>query len=125
MVTKLFVSPSVSFADSAPLLALRATSPVSGESVSQREPFSAQAWRSVGADSISARGGFRRRRLSASAFGARPSKKSTFFAKPLDVDPQSCYYDSTSFAGLFFMPFFKGACKREGGLLTDNGGAEQ
>ena len=33
------VSPSVSFADSAPLLALRATSPVSGESVSQREPF--------------------------------------------------------------------------------------
>ena len=47
------------------------------------------------------------------------------FAKPLDVDPQSCYYDSTSFAGLFFMPFFKGACKREGGLLTDNGGAEQ
>ena len=59
------------------------------------------------------------------AFGARPSKKSTFFAKPLDVDPQSCYYDNTSFAGLFFMPFFKGACKREGGLLTDNGGAEQ
>ena len=33
------VSPSVSFADSAPPLALRATSPVSGESVSQREPF--------------------------------------------------------------------------------------
>ena len=31
------VSPSVSFADSAPPLALRATSPVSGESVSQRE----------------------------------------------------------------------------------------
>ena len=33
------VSPSVSFADSAPPLALRATSPVSGESVSQREPL--------------------------------------------------------------------------------------
>ena len=32
-------SPSVSFADSASPLALRATSPVSGESVSQREPF--------------------------------------------------------------------------------------
>ena len=30
---------SVSFADSAPPLALRATSPVSGESVSQREPL--------------------------------------------------------------------------------------
>ena len=34
------VSPSVSFADSAPPLALRATSPASGESVSQREPLS-------------------------------------------------------------------------------------
>ena len=33
------VSPSVSFADSAPPLALHATSPVSGESVSQREPL--------------------------------------------------------------------------------------
>ena len=33
------VSPSVRFADSAPLLALRATSPVPGESVSQREPL--------------------------------------------------------------------------------------
>ena len=33
------VSPSVSFADSAPPLAQSATSPVSGESVSQREPF--------------------------------------------------------------------------------------
>ena len=33
------VSPSVSFADSAPPLALRATSPVSGKSVSQREPL--------------------------------------------------------------------------------------
>ena len=33
------VSHSVSFADSAPPLALRATSPVSGESVSQREPL--------------------------------------------------------------------------------------
>ena len=33
------VSPSVSFTDSAPPLALRATSPVSGESVSQREPL--------------------------------------------------------------------------------------
>ena len=33
------VSPSVSFADSAPPLALRATSPVSGESVSQRAPL--------------------------------------------------------------------------------------
>lgn len=35
----LFLSPSVSFADSAPFLALRATSPVSGKSVSQRKPF--------------------------------------------------------------------------------------
>ena len=42
------VSPSVRFADSAPLLALRATSPVSGESVSQREPF----MRDVGAHSV-------------------------------------------------------------------------
>ena len=35
----MFVSPSVTFGDRAPLLALRATSPVSGESVSQREPL--------------------------------------------------------------------------------------
>ena len=33
------VSPSVSFADSAPPLALRATSPDTGESVSQRAPL--------------------------------------------------------------------------------------
>ena len=34
-----FVSPLVACGDSAPPLALRATSPVSGEAVSQREPF--------------------------------------------------------------------------------------
>ena len=34
-----FVSPSVACGDSAPPLALRATSPVLGEAVSQREPF--------------------------------------------------------------------------------------
>ena len=34
-----FVSPSVACGDSAPPLALRATSPVSAEAVSQGEPF--------------------------------------------------------------------------------------
>ena len=38
-VVNSFVSPSVACGDSAPPLALRATSPVSGEAVSQREPF--------------------------------------------------------------------------------------
>ena len=59
------------------------------------------------------------------AFSATASKSTKKFANPLDLNPQSCYYGSTSFAGLFYMPFFKGACNREGGLLTDNGGAEQ
>ncbi|EFB76370.1 hypothetical protein SUBVAR_05289 [Subdoligranulum variabile DSM 15176] len=27
----------------------------------------------------------------------------------LDLTPRLCYYDSTSFAGLFFMPFFGGS----------------
>ena len=38
-VVNSFVSPSVACGDSAPPLALRATSPVSGEAVSQRAAF--------------------------------------------------------------------------------------
>lgn len=54
-----------------------------------------------------------------------PLQATQKFVNSLDVNPQLWYYSNTSFAGLFLCPFSRAACKREGGLLTDNGGAEQ